>query len=84
MTVLKSAFDYVNQHYGVNACVGRRVIAYGHPGTIVRDFGQYIGVVLDDDPDSPPDPYHPTDGIIYGDIVDYTPPKINARQARLS
>nr|WED67915.1 hypothetical protein PJ912_16710 [Pectobacterium colocasium] len=64
-----SAFDYVNQHYGVNACVGRRVIAYGHPGTIVRDFGQYIGVVLDDDPNSPPDRYHPTDGIIYGDIL---------------
>ncbi|UFT95023.1 hypothetical protein [Pectobacterium carotovorum] len=77
-----STFDYINHYYGVNACVGRRVIAYGHPGTIVRDFGQYIGVVLDDDPNSPPDRYHPTDGIIYGDIVDYTPPKINARQAK--
>jgi hypothetical protein len=40
------SFEYVNFHYGVNACVGRRVVAYGEPGTIVKDLGHYIGVVL--------------------------------------
>ncbi|UVO09337.1 hypothetical protein LW347_05010 [Pectobacterium polonicum] len=77
-----SSFDYVNQHYGVNACVGRRVIAYGEPGTIVRDFGNYIGIVLDSAPHADPRRYHPTDGIKYGDIIEYTPPEINARQAK--
>ncbi|QTP13418.1 hypothetical protein [Serratia symbiotica] len=38
-------FDHINTHYGVNACIGRRVIAYGKPGTIVKDFGHYIGIV---------------------------------------
>lgn len=63
------SFEYVNFHYGVNACVGRRVVAYGEPGTIVKDFGHYIGVVLDSAPHSSPGRYHPTDGIVYG-----TPP----------
>jgi hypothetical protein len=26
------SFEYINSQYGVNACVGRRVIAYGEPG----------------------------------------------------
>lgn len=29
------SFEYINSQYGVNACVGRRVVAYGEPGTIV-------------------------------------------------
>lgn len=73
-------FEYVNQHYGVNACVGRRVVAYGCAGTITKDFGQYIGIVLDTAPHSAPERYHPTDGIEYGEVIDYEPPKINARQ----
>lgn len=77
---MSTDFGYVNFHYGVNACVGRRVVAYGEPGTIVRDFGQYIGVVLDTAPHSAPERYHPTDGIVYGDVVDYEPPKLNARK----
>lgn len=75
-----STFDYINHHYGVNACVGRRVIAYGRPGTIVRDFGNYIGIVLDATPYADPESYHPTDGIEYGDVVDYVPPKLTGRQ----
>lgn len=71
-----SVFNYVNHHYGVNACVGRRVIAYGEPGTIVRDFGNYIGIVLDSAPHAAPERYHPTDGIEYGDVIDYTRRKL--------
>lgn len=74
-------FGYVNFYYGVSACVGRRVMAYGEPGTIVKDFGNYIGVVLDANPAAPPARYHPTDGIVYGDVVSYTPPKLSVRQA---
>lgn len=74
------SFEYVNEHYGVNACVGRRVVAYGEPGTIVRDFGQYIGIVLDTAPHAAPERYHPIDGIVYGEVVDYEPPKMNARK----
>jgi hypothetical protein len=70
----------VNFHYGVNACVGRRVVAYGEPGTIVKDLGHYIGVVLDSAPHSSPGRYHPIDGIVYGEVVDYEPPKMNARK----
>lgn len=73
-------FGYVNFHYGVNACVGRRVVAYGKPGTIVKDYGHYIGVVLDSAPHDSPGRYHPTDGIIYGEVVDYKPPKLNSRK----
>lgn len=75
-------FWHVNLMYGVNACIGRRVTAYGEPGTIVKDFGQYIGVVLDSAPEEPPGRYHPTDGIEYGEVVSYNPPKLNARKAR--
>lgn len=42
-------FDYVRQHYGVPACRGRRVVAYGKPGVITTDFAHYIGIVLDED-----------------------------------
>lgn len=62
-------FEWVNQHYGVNACIGRRVIAYGVPGTIVKDMGNHIGIVLDSAREKDPAPYHPIDGIIYGDVM---------------
>lgn len=75
-----SNFEYVNQYYGVSACVGRRVVAYGEPGTIVKDYGQYIGIVLDTAPHALPERYHPTDGIEYGDVVEYVLPKLSARK----
>lgn len=75
-------FEYVNRYYGVNACVGRRVVAYGKPGVIVEDFGHHIGIVLDAHPLSEPGRYHPTDGITYGDVVEYTPPKLSDRKQR--
>lgn len=61
----KNDFDYVIRNYGVPACIDRRVIAYGKPGTIVEARGNYIGIHLDGDPSGVALNYHPTDGIIY-------------------
>ena len=44
---MSANFEYVRQHYSVPACIGRRVVANGKPGTIVEDRGHYIGVMLD-------------------------------------
>ncbi len=57
--------EYVRQHYNVPACIGRRVIAYGKPGIIAEDRGNYIGVNLDSDKPSRICNYHPTDEIEY-------------------
>lgn len=65
--------DYVRQHYGVPACIGRRVIAYGKPGIIVKDCGHHIGIALDDDPKRRVGHYHPVDGIQYGEMADKLP-----------
>lgn len=68
-----AAFDYVRQHYGVPACHGRRVIAYGKPGVITTDFGHYVGIVLDEDVKRRPRRYHPEDGIVYGEMATALP-----------
>jgi len=70
---MSQAFAYVRNHYNVPACRGRRVIAYGKPGTITADFGHYIGIVLDEDVKRHPGRYHPTDGIVYGEMADKLP-----------
>lgn len=36
--------EYARKAYGVPACIGRRVIAYGQPGIIAEDRGHYIGI----------------------------------------
>lgn len=41
--------EYASEHYGVPACVGRRVVVNGRPGIIAADRGHYIGVNFDDD-----------------------------------
>ncbi|EJN31888.1 hypothetical protein PMI35_01169 [Pseudomonas sp. GM78] len=64
---------YVRQHYQVPAEIGRRVIAYGKPGTITQDFGHHIGIVLDEDEKRHACHYHPVDGIEYGDMADKLP-----------
>jgi len=61
--------EYVRQYYGVNACVGRRVIAYGKPGVIAEDRGHYIGILLDCDKPGNVNNYHPVDGIEYLDEI---------------
>jgi len=61
--------EYVKEYYGVPACVGRRVIAYGKPGIIAEDRGNYIGVNLDSDKPGEVNNYHPIDGIEYLDEI---------------
>lgn len=65
--------DYVVQHYRVPAAIGRRVIAYGKPGIIVKDCGHHIGIALDEDPKRRVGHYHPVDGIEYGEMADKLP-----------
>lgn len=61
--------EYVREYYGVPACIGRRVIAYGKPGIIAEDRGNYIGLLLDEDKPGNVNNYHPTDGIKYLDEI---------------
>ena len=57
--------EYVRQCYGVPAEIGRRIVAYGDPGVIAEDRGNYIGVTLDSEKPGVIHNYHPTDGIVY-------------------
>ena len=60
--------EYVQNYYGVPACIGRRVICYGKPGIITEDRGHYIGVTLDTDKPGTVNNYHPVDGIEYSEM----------------
>ena len=60
--------QYVKDYYGVPACIGRRVVAYGKPGIIAEDRGNYIGINLDSDRPGEVNNYHPVDGIEYGEM----------------
>lgn len=55
--------------------IGRRVIAYGKPGTILADRGHCIGVVLDEDPKKRISNYHPTHEVQYGEMAESLPLK---------
>lgn len=59
------SFEYINQTYGVNACVGRRVIADGKPGIIVGTRGAHIVVNLDEDKPGHKTFWHPTWNMTY-------------------
>jgi len=61
--------EYVQSYYGVPACIGRRVIAYGEPGIIAEDRGNYIGILLDKDKPGHVNSYYPCDGIEYLDEI---------------
>lgn len=60
--------EYVSRYYGVPACIGRRVTINGKPGIITEDRGNYIGVTMDSQRPGMVDNYHPTDGVIYGEM----------------
>lgn len=60
------AFEYVCQHYGVPACIGRRVTIDGNGGVIAEDRGHYIGVNFDDDKPGVIKSCHPTWEVEYG------------------
>lgn len=60
--------EYVRTHYGVPACVGRRIVHRGNPGIIAEDRGHYIGVNFDSDKPGVVENVHPTDDVEYGDM----------------
>jgi len=60
--------EYVREHYGVTAVIGRRVIVAGKPGIIAEDRGHYIGVNFDCDKPGIISNAHPTWGITYLDM----------------
>lgn len=60
--------EYVKEHYGVPACVGRRVIIRGKKGIIAEDRGHYIGVNFDTDKVGVIYNAHPIDGVEYGEM----------------
>ncbi len=53
-------FQYVRDHYGVPAEIGRRVVVNGRAGVIAEDRGHHIGVLFDDDKPAHISPCHPT------------------------
>lgn len=57
--------EYVREHYGVPACIGRRVTCYGRPGIIAADRGHYIGINFDADKPGVIKNAHPLNEIEY-------------------
>jgi hypothetical protein len=76
-------FSYITSHYGVPACIGRRVTVYGNPATIVQDCGHYIGINYDSSKPSHVVNAHPVDGVVYIDEV-VKPRKPSRSAARYS
>jgi hypothetical protein len=64
------SFDYICKYYGVPAERGRQVTCYGERGVIVGADGHYLRVVIDGDASEEERRYHPTDKVVYGEIVD--------------
>ena len=63
---MMSNCEYVRNHYGVPACIGRRVEWRGKQGIIAEDMGHYVGVNFDEDKPNVVLPIHPTDdNLIY-------------------
>lgn len=58
--------EYVQQHYGVPAVIGRRVVVNGQAGVIAEDRGHYIGINFDADKPGVVLNAHPTSGVEYG------------------
>jgi len=54
------SFEYINKSYGVNACIGRRVIVDGEAGVIVGANGAHIKVNFDNTKASDYSYCHPT------------------------
>lgn len=60
--------EYVREHYGVPAEIGRRVMVGGKPGIIAADRGHYIGVNLDADKPGVIVNAHPVSEVEYGEL----------------
>lgn len=75
--------EYVREHYGVPAEIGRRVTVDGKPGIIAEDRGNYIGVNFDSAKPGRIDNAHPTWKVEYGELgVVRKPSKGRARYQR--
>ena len=61
--------EYVQNHYGVPAEIGRRVKFNSEFGTIAEDRGHYIGVNFDRDKPGKIFNVHPTDDVEYLDEI---------------
>lgn len=72
--------EYVRQHYGVPAVVGRRVTVSGKPGIIAEDRGHYIGVNFDSDRPGVIHNAHPTSEVIYGEMGTIRPMTASQRR----
>lgn len=60
------AFEYINDSYNLNVKKKDRVLFQGsRMGTVVKDCGNYVGVIFDDDPKKVCHRLHPTWEIIY-------------------
>lgn len=64
------AFEHIIKHYGVPACIGRRVVVDNQPGIIASDEGHYIGVLFDSDKPNRISRCHPTWRVVYEDKID--------------
>ncbi|WP_111818268.1 hypothetical protein [Acinetobacter baumannii] len=62
------SFEYINKTYGVNAELGRRVIADGKPGIITGTHNALIVVNLDEDKPGERTYWHPTWNMQYLDM----------------
>lgn len=60
--------EYVQEYYGVPACIGREIVFKGRLGIIVEDRGHYIGVNFDTDKPGIISNVHPTDDVKYGKL----------------
>ena len=58
--------EYVQENYGVPACIGRRVTYKGRPGIISEDRGNYVGVTFDNQKPGTVSNFHPkTEELVY-------------------
>lgn len=64
------SFHYIRNYYDVPAERGRQVTCQGETGVIVGADGHYLLVVIDGDKSEEERRYHPTDKVVYGEIVD--------------
>lgn len=45
----KQPFEWHNKYYGLNIQLGKDVIREGRKGTVNKDLGNYVGVIMHDD-----------------------------------
>ncbi len=57
---MNTVCEYASTHYGVPACIGRRVEMNGRPGILAEDCGHHLGINFDDDKPGHISHAHPT------------------------